>query len=171
MSSIHHQSTSSRTVWMRHGKIWASIAEKLPCSSTTSTSTSNCYTLVSYLFTYHITSNWENGCRPQRPLYPRQLYYITLSICKITTKPYCGSQCRLRETPYLCSPNWAHSWLAEMFNVQKWLSSYSVGKWHKEAFSRERRRNVRLLVVDNLLWPSQRTGVSAGLGWALTYLI
>jgi len=41
MSSIHHQSTSSRTVWMRHGKIWASIAaEKLSCSSTTSTSTS-----------------------------------------------------------------------------------------------------------------------------------
>ena len=40
MSSIHHQSTSSRAVWTRHGKIWASIAEKLPRSSTTSTSTS-----------------------------------------------------------------------------------------------------------------------------------
>jgi len=39
--SIHHQSTSSRTVWTRHGKIWASIAEKLSRSSTTSTSTSN----------------------------------------------------------------------------------------------------------------------------------
>jgi len=40
MSSIHHQSTSSRTVWTRHWKIWASIAEKLSRSSTTSTSTS-----------------------------------------------------------------------------------------------------------------------------------
>jgi len=36
MSLIHHQSTSSRTIWTRHGKIWASIAEKLPRSSTTS---------------------------------------------------------------------------------------------------------------------------------------
>ena len=40
MSLIHHQSTSSRTVWMKLGKIWAPTAEKLPRSSTTSTSTS-----------------------------------------------------------------------------------------------------------------------------------